>query len=270
MNLDDKQKQELRENLELKCKRKSLISRIHVEKDILEQLLFSFDKDYKYIVWTGTFLKKINLNMISFNDVWWGNIAYKDFEGTNVSLDFSKYYYDFFDNAIRYCNFSFLDLSNSSIDVFDKYEFIAMEEAKLPEGFGCDKSFFHCDFKGTNLSLELSSYELYSRFLGCNLSNTNTIITHRKRKMSAYEKTVMEEYKEYKDIVNVLPHGDEEAYFYYGKIEKIEKEYKDLIAYMKSSTYLDMAIQNGLLNGCIIKDERNSSYQKKTKILKGK
>lgn len=261
MLLTEEEKQNKRKELEIKCEKKNLISKIRLERIILEQLLFTFENEYKFVTWSGEFLKKIDLKDVSFDNVWWGNIAYKDFEGANVVLDFSKCYCPFYDHSIRYCNFSSFDLSDSSIETFDTYEFIDFGRTKLPEKFGNGKRFSHCNFKNSDLSITLDSRTLYSCFFGCNLSNTNTVIIHKEKKLSHYDKTVIEDYREYNDIITGLPLGEEEAAFYYKKMKKIESEYEELIMDMKSSEYLDIAMQNGFLNGCTINDDRKSSLK---------
>lgn len=85
--------------------------RIHIQKEILEQLLFGtviMDTPtgqvlVKYIVWSGDFLSKIDLSEISFDDVLWDinvedddnyyseNEIYEiNLSNTNAHIDFSK------------------------------------------------------------------------------------------------------------------------------------------------------------------------------------
>lgn len=277
MNLNEEEKQKLRQQYEQKAASKNLISRLHIKKEILEQLVFSPCKEnlfftshieHKAIVWGGDFFQKIDLQELCFDDVWWGNRFYKNFKNTNVLLDFSKKEFLFYDNTIRYCDFSGLDLSHSSFETFKTYEHINLQSTKLPENFGHNQCFDFCNFKNSNLSIELSSHELCTNFLSCNLSNTNTTIIHKERKLNDYEKKVLEEYREYEEIAISLPHENEDARFYQEKLTKIRSQYKDLIEYTSSSEYLDIALKNGYLNGCIIKNDRKNPFPEETKIKK--
>lgn len=126
MKLNREGKVELRAIIEQKLEGVPDGQRVHIDKDLLEQLLFDtyieelgygVTPDFvgkkvpvKYIVWSGPFLSKIDLSEISFDDVMWSIIyniyAYFapgaedhyvkagvqkiDLSNTNANIDFSK------------------------------------------------------------------------------------------------------------------------------------------------------------------------------------
>lgn len=80
MILKNEDKNKLRKHLETEIKKVPNGERIQINKDILEELIFIKDFGYdnsgnkitfKYPVWTGSFLKNIDLSEISFNSVIW-------------------------------------------------------------------------------------------------------------------------------------------------------------------------------------------------------
>lgn len=130
---------------ELRAKVKELLEsvpegqRIHLEKDIVEALLFdSFKCERekgkifgKLIVWSGPFLSKLDLSEVSFDDVVWDGpsasgwytendkVESIDLSNTNARIDFSKSFYakgKFERNWIQDCNFANVDLSNNLLD----------------------------------------------------------------------------------------------------------------------------------------------------------
>jgi uncharacterized protein YjbI with pentapeptide repeats len=132
--------------------------RIHLNKDLLEALLFDkeevelcdnydFPDDYypvaKFPVWSGKFLRKLDLSEVSFEDVSWdvfGDLledTYFDVEdrinynNTNAVIDFSKSFEakiarQFSDlnltTCISNCSFKNVDLSNNVIERDQHYE----------------------------------------------------------------------------------------------------------------------------------------------------
>lgn len=117
--------------------------KIPIDKDILEDLLFDeivIDEEStaKILVWTGDFLRKIDLSEVSFEDVFWsydeycnggilGQANYINLSCSNANIDFSKSFESkiltgaFFN--LRNCSFRGVDLSNSHItDVFNCFE----------------------------------------------------------------------------------------------------------------------------------------------------
>lgn len=101
--------------------------RIKLERDLLEELIFecryvkdSVTKIKKIIVWTGDFLKKIDLSDVSFDDVDWDyskDPTKLDFSGTNIKPDFEKSFArrNNLDLEIKNCDFSDAELSNVTL-----------------------------------------------------------------------------------------------------------------------------------------------------------
>ena len=179
MELTEKQKiKELREKTIELIKELPEGKRAHIDKDMLEALLFDeivYNKDtnekLKLPVWSGDFLKKIDLSEVSFEDVAWGLITedtydfpedeYMEFmdeetydemekilpklsdgeeinySGTNAKIDFTKSF-DYkklgYPNVL-FCNFSSTDLSNNVVEA---------------------GNFFKCDLSNTGLKFDTS------------------------------------------------------------------------------------------------------------------
>ena len=146
----------LRKQIEEELKKYDGTERVKLPKDLLEQLLFEtitiqFEDDLlneklsgkkvraKFIVWSGSFLSKIDLENISFDNVSWdirsciqndikeecveeikrvtkGNFEI-DLSNTNATINFSKSFYSImgFGTSMDYCNFENVDLSNNTL-----------------------------------------------------------------------------------------------------------------------------------------------------------
>lgn len=163
MQLNTKSKNELRNFIEEKLSTVSYSnSPIHLNSDLLEELIFekamfSGVGTVKLPIWTGEFLRKIDLSEVSFDSVIWNSnyseyysehelhfeqgIIYKDrkypidFSMTNAKINLFKS----FDHSFEGCNLSCVDLSSTPI--FSKnYSFI-----------DCDLSFSGLKFDFSNL-----------------------------------------------------------------------------------------------------------------------
>ena len=145
MKLNNKDKNKIREYIEEQLEEVPEGTRIHLDKDLLESLIFEtiISKnegiEIKFPVWTGIFLRKIDLSKISFencvtantisnikniliyelniteeiakkkaNEIYKGEV---DFSYTNININFNKTY----THEVNYCNFEGVDLSNSDI-----------------------------------------------------------------------------------------------------------------------------------------------------------
>lgn len=165
MKLSKKDKDELRKSVEVLLKASPDNKKIQLSNETLEQLLFDtyvVNKEkgikVKLPVWSGDFLRKLDLSRVSFEDVSWGMLydslgieIYEDYPideeffvaveqgkidfgvyvdednpicyaNTNVKIDFSKS----FDAKngqyinVNGCNFSNVDLSNSAMNAGNK------------------------------------------------------------------------------------------------------------------------------------------------------
>lgn len=167
--------------------------RAHIDKEILEELLFEkceytaliskFDYDTatisfgtkklcaKYLVWTGPFLSKIDLSEVSFDDVEW-NIDYFDDKEYQI-LDGEGIVRNYYEGIEK------IDLSNTNavIDfdksfnpkVFELYDITTHGEIDAPE-----VRVVGCDFSNVNLSNSIN--KSYCDFTRCifNGSQINT------------------------------------------------------------------------------------------------
>lgn len=128
--------------------------RIHLDKDLLEELLFekeilcgTDDEKEKAVaklpVWSGTFLRKIDLSEVSFKDVCWAGEFYLlpslwddkykkvlsnvDYSYTNANINFLDAFYATHNRYrsiyLQFCNFEGVDLSNNKFNnvLFELY-----------------------------------------------------------------------------------------------------------------------------------------------------
>lgn len=107
--------------------------RIKLDKEILEELIFTEGEDKvkgkkvpcKFITWSGPFLRKIDLSEVSFEDVHWSlelcRDCYSDkiidLSGTNINPDFEKSFArkNGLKLCIKNCNFTDAELSNVTL-----------------------------------------------------------------------------------------------------------------------------------------------------------
>jgi len=192
-------------------------TKLHLEKDLLEQLLFDSHRTIasgiiaKFPVWTGPFLKNIDLSEVSFDGVVWGPVDPRyfavdsaeletffgdkmlgrdypiDFSYTNANIDFSKCFaleewnatmrHAGYGVLIQGCDFSGLDLSKSNIDKIDRviYSNLSGTNAVLSE----KGDYSHSNLSNLDLStltinektFKKNSKESY-RFYDTNLDHT--------------------------------------------------------------------------------------------------
>ncbi len=159
MKLNKQGRDELRTQIEEQLKRVPDGQRIHLDKELLEELLFETISDDNVIVklpfWSGKFLSKIDLNDIDFENVSWTllssygedvffendnlnkkfyllweeikhkrkNDYYVDYSNTNAKIDFNKAsrigIADDEKTGILGVNFSGVDFSNLDINDFE-------------------------------------------------------------------------------------------------------------------------------------------------------
>lgn len=217
MVLSKENKNKLRDEILQQLDSVTSSEKIHIDKDILEELLFDVivydDKGsiLKLPVWTGTFLRKIDLSEVSFEDVSWSllsNLDYGvlsvylnesaldkieelksinngdvvDFSFTNANINFKESFEGKKNRGIeiRACNFSGVDLSNNTTKnlVFAyQTDFSNTNLKVLNKNDYC--WFVECNLEGIDLSnfditgLELIDYaSMPSRFSFCNLKDT--------------------------------------------------------------------------------------------------
>ncbi len=202
MRLIKEEDEIIRKHIENQLESLSENAMIHLDKELLERLIFTelVTVDglvLKYPIWTGSFLRKIDLSEISFDDVCWSFKINKlipefkksekyliDLSYTNAKIDFSTRYPG--TNDLIRCNFSHVDLKNSNIVSINNMVCVDISytnaEINLNNLIAGD-----CNFSG----LDLSSYEIDSRNLSgeikpflvnTNLSETGISIKHSDKK----------------------------------------------------------------------------------------
>lgn len=161
------EKRKLRKQIEIIMEGKPDGERQKYDKNLLELLMFDIvisktklkpffvtengEKIYykKRIVWSGKFLRKIDLSEVSFAfaDWSWSNNNI-DLSGTNAKIDFRESLpYEQSKYIISHANFRNVDLSKANTDLIT--------------------TSINCDYEGTNASFDFESKDLC--FYDCNL-----------------------------------------------------------------------------------------------------
>lgn len=208
--LNEKQKEELRNWFEKLLEDIPEDVRISINTTVLRQLLFTVRYDIenhriiRYPIWTGQFLRKIDLSQISFENVDWnlsnfdGRYYYTtiDLSYTNANIDFSKT-----SKELVSCNFSHMDLSKSNTKYIKKAIGCDFSYSKAVFDFNTEtleskKLYFEkCYFNGLDLSDSYidAYYILYHEypevigFINSNFSNTGLTIIKSDKPTQFYE-----------------------------------------------------------------------------------
>lgn len=177
MKLNEKSKIELREKIEELLLGAPDGQRIHLDKDLLEGLLFDTiepkSKDgvlAKLPVWSGNFLRKIDLSEVSFDGVAWSVL--NQTSGPNYNMPWTSigdnYGLHSDETEMRDWKYRIIadgqkinySYTNANIDFSSSWEAKVLGKS----------SFYLCDFSGIDLSnKDLSDVEV---IMDCNLSNT--------------------------------------------------------------------------------------------------
>lgn len=144
--------------------------KIHLDKDLLEELLFEKEilcgtgnENKKAVaklpVWSGTFLRKIDLSEVSFKNVCWAAEFYL------LSSLWDKKYSKFLSNV----NYSY---TNAKINFADAFyvTYHGLRSIYIQ----------HCNFEGVDLSNTKFDNELFELYLS-NISNTNICLKNTKK-----------------------------------------------------------------------------------------
>lgn len=153
---------------------------VKFDKDFLEYLIFDENVSYgKYPVWTGEFLRRVDLSEICFDDVCFDGkrlSSYKtnfsiDLSYTNAKIDFNK----MDDFGISCCNFSHMDLSEANVDrikLIDSCDF-SYSKAKFDFTDADFVSIINSNFECINLSKSnISVCDFQNKIFNCNFKNT--------------------------------------------------------------------------------------------------
>lgn len=216
INLSDNDKKILRNRIKEKTYMISYDKKLRIDKELLESLIFytRISKNgilAKYPIWTGSFLQKIDLSEISFDNVVWNinegyderiNIFGEYFETipidylndqnnkyeinlskTNAHIDFSKSF-DILEKKagafINSCNLSEINLENSNIEFvsFILNSDISYSNTKIDLNNHHNLSIYFSNLEGIDLSNNIfQSINLLNKdnnipIYFCNLKNT--------------------------------------------------------------------------------------------------
>ena len=270
-----------RKEIEESIKNSNLKEKIHIDKNILESLLFDIvfldeNKEAKFLVWSGTFLSKIDLSEVDFNNVVW-DIRYKDNENmyyidngiseinlskTNAKIYFSKSYNSSY-LTISGCNFEETDLSKSFylINKDTKYKIYInnsnFKNTKLDLNLNRIKEAYSNNFSDNNFS----SIKINEDFI---IDNPNNNFSNTKINIIGSNKTdLYDEIYRKENLKKCYFNGslidsqiDIKASIFFGSKRKIDKEikkarekYKKLISETKykKRLHIDKKILEDLL-----------------------
>ena len=199
MKLNNEGKDELRKYILMELDKVPEGVKIHIDKDILEELIFEKIGIYnhskihdnktligvgKYIIWSGSFLKKIDLSEVSFDDVLWNRMPYYavnpiykgklskkiDLSNTNAKVDFSKsfnvkynyYGYNLSDKdkriiSLEHINFSNVDLSNSHFELVKEIRNVNLDNTNASICFDDGLRMSFSSLRGIDLSMHTIS-----------------------------------------------------------------------------------------------------------------
>ncbi len=136
MQLNKQSKNELRKRIVEQLKEVPKGQKIKLDKELLEYLLFEVitldkttDTKVKLPIWSGEFLKKIDLSQVDFTNVSWCILDYKE---SDYKIDFD-------------------DITISDKSVYDTIDIVRSE--KIEE---CSKSMSVVDYSGTNANIDLT------------------------------------------------------------------------------------------------------------------
>ncbi len=173
-----RERNEARKQIEEKIKKSKTKKRIHIDKDELEFLLFDTvnyknkdgkNKTVKFLVWSGSFLSKIDLSNVDFSNVAW-DINFKkndqqyylehgiteiNLSNTNAKIDFAKGPMDDVCDVISGCNFEGTDLSKSFSNIIDFNKMVSEDDCRKMH-------IYNCNFKNTKLKLDINKIIKYS------------------------------------------------------------------------------------------------------------
>ena len=180
MMLNEDGKNELREKIIEQLKNVPDGQRVHLDKELLESLLFqtiTYNKNtnekLKLPIWSGDFLRKIDLSEVSFEDVSWSLIVDEGWDYPEEEfiefMDEETYEKmpdilsildpDILDNKVDY------SYTNANIDFSKSFEFKKTGKIKL----------LFCDFSGVDLSKNDMS-KIGSVFY-CDLADTGIMLS---------------------------------------------------------------------------------------------
>lgn len=281
MKLNKQGKDELRAKVSEKLKNVPSGQRIHLEKELLEELLFDncvLNKEKNIVVkvpiWSGNFLSKLDLSEVSFENVAWSLITYKEVEGSHFCEKADAEMWEKISNGIyqlldedkqEQINYS---NTNAHIDFKQSIEYKLWKVILI-----------NCvDFSGTDLSQ--FNVDVASHIDGTNLSNTNfpisTIIKDPNKHYFHHDDLTgldlsMININLYELINDDLDINDECIFTNTGLNITYNAEQFNTLKPDRKEIYLDIIrklISSGKIDGCFLNGKLLKSKEEREKISK--
>ena len=210
-----------REHVVEKTNKVPLGIKVHLDKDLLEALLFDkiTRKDgvvVKLPVWSGEFLEKLDLSEVSFEDVSWGLLTDPKQDGwdvdtfnyiqalseklcsrrdfvygfghTNAHIDFNtsyeaKHYHGKL--SIKRANFACVPLKGTDINMFSRIQYCDFTKTGISLSSLDDIKCVYCNFSMNDLSnITISAIKLNHQFINCIMQETKLNITCDPRELN--------------------------------------------------------------------------------------
>ena len=251
--------------------------RIHIDKDLLESLLFETKILYKrypgekikmkFLVWSGPFLSKIDLSEVSFDDVEWdidydiGCYEEKVIEDTDCKEleKFSEKNKWHNVNIYHLNNVHQIDLSNTNAKIVFSKSISGITEGKTVLRY--------CNFSGTDLSNNTIN-ECY--ISDCDLSNTGIKISNK-----IWES--LSKYNSYKffyiQVTNLSNNNLSNPYSIVGSafndhIYECNLDNTGINIFVDEDDKIDEVVKKCSIKGCLINGKKRNEYEKEKEINK--
>lgn len=268
MRLNQEDKQELREKVEIALMSVPPKQKIHLDKSVLEELLFDTivtnqktRETVKLPVWSGDFLRKLDLSEVSFDNVSWSLLV----NTVSTVIPFGRRFFDS-ESYDKFCDSSVSEVLGAKGKVNyshtnAKIDFSRSWEAKHDHFEICC-----CDFSGVDLShnsmfgLEFVCYS--------DLSDTGIILTQDmfKGKSRVFAKTKLSNVDLSGFTVNVKDIVDEFQYLFDIDCDlsnssihitvDSKEDLSDSSGSKRLKTRFHDMLAFGYLNGCYINDKK--------------
>ena len=268
MRLNEGSKRELRANIEAQLQQVPDGQRVHLDKELLEDLIFFSGRNkagtvIKVPIWTGSFLRKIDLSEVSFDNVCFINDGYSLEREINVIMDAEP--------ASRFV----INKHSTKVAPFViKYDDLG------------DRSPYIIDFSGTNINIDFSriygdriectdfsgvdlsksNYQYLMSIDDCNFSNTKismdfnfdgkVVITSTDFSFNDFSQTTIDS-----DLIMYYPSESGFADAIFGGYcnfsnTGLKVRYKRLNQHNADhSSYFNKMLSDGLLEHCFIDDK---------------
>lgn len=274
MKLNKSAKKELRASIEEQLKQVPDGQRVHLDKELLEDLIFFKGKSkngtiIKVPIWTGHFLRKIDLSEVSFDNVCFiydgGTIfggSFEDIMSDKFASQFEKsnYYRDSKvapfvrqDNRLH----NMIDFSGTNIDIdFSKIYCDAIE---------------HTDFSGVDLSK--SNFQCLTRIIDCNFSGTKISIDFNSDRDIMFNSTDFS-FNDFSqssiDSFMIFYDGVHDCKFHYCIFSNTGLKIRHIYDNSENDKRFGYVLKSGLLENCFVNDKKILSKAEKQALASEK